>query len=173
MVDNPLPLHKLELKGTFSNNKHILNWSIQADEAIAEQTLEASTDGKNFYPLIQPANDARSYVYMPEQSGSILYRLHVRFDNNSNHYSNTIVIKEPKNDYKPKLINSFVANDIISVTSPSAFDYAIIDLNGKVLHKGKLSNGMNTIQANNMITGMYLIRFSDGNQQWTEKLVKQ
>ena len=172
-IDNPLPLHKLELKGTFNNGKHILNWSIQADEAIAGQTLEASTDGKNFYPLVQPGNDVRSYVYMPEESGSILYRLHVRFDNNSNHYSNTIVIKEPGNNYKPKLVNSFVTNGIISVTSPSAFDYTLIDLNGKILSKGKLSNGMNTITADNMINGMYLIRFSDGDQQWTEKLVKQ
>ena len=32
---------------------------------------------------------------------------------------------------------------------------------------------MNTISAGGMINGMYLLRFSDGNDQWTEKLVKQ
>ncbi len=173
MIDNPLPLHKLELKGTFHDGKHTLNWTVLADESIAEQTIEASTDGKNFFPLIQPANNLRSYTYIPTNGGSILYRVHVRFDNNSNHYSNTIVIKEPNNNYKPKLVNSFVTNGIISVTSPSTFDYTLIDLNGKILNRGKLSNGMNIIAANNMVSGMYLIRFSDGDQQWTEKLVKQ
>jgi hypothetical protein len=51
--------------------------------------------------------------------------------------------------------------------------YAIFDMNGKMLQKGKLSNGMNTISGGGMINGMYLLRFSDGNDQWTEKLVKQ
>ena len=32
---------------------------------------------------------------------------------------------------------------------------------------------MNTISAGSIINGMYLIRFYDGNAQWTEKLVKQ
>jgi hypothetical protein len=51
--------------------------------------------------------------------------------------------------------------------------YAIFDMNGKMLQKGKLSNGMNTISAGSIINGMYLIRFSDGNDEWAEKLVKQ
>jgi hypothetical protein len=51
--------------------------------------------------------------------------------------------------------------------------YAIFDMNGKMLQKGKLSNGMNTISADSIINGMYLIRFSDGNDEWAEKLVKQ
>ncbi|MFI5187829.1 MAG: zinc-dependent metalloprotease [Chitinophagales bacterium] len=171
--ESTLPLLKLELRGSFSNDKHILNWTIEADEKISEQVLESSTDGKNFTPLVQPDNEARSYTYIPENQGSILYRLHVTFDNNSNHYSNIIMIKQPGDIYRPKLINSLVTNGMITVTSPSVFDYTLIDLNGKILNRGKLSNGMNTISVSDFINGMYLIRFSNGDHRWTEKLVKQ
>ena len=61
----------------------------------------------------------------------------------------------------------------MSVTSPAGFDYAVFDLNGKVMNKGKLENGMNTITISSMIRGMYLIRYTNSDQQWTEKLVKQ
>jgi hypothetical protein len=40
-------------------------------------------------------------------------------------------------------------------------------------YKGKLSNGMNNISAGSIINGMCLIRFSDGSDEWAEKLVKQ
>jgi hypothetical protein len=173
LIDEPLPLHKLELNGTFNKDMHILNWIIETDESIAEQTLEISTDGKNFNPLVQPSNTDRSYTYKPGKTGSILYRLRVKFDDNSNHYSNTVVIKQPGENYKPKLLNSLVTNGVMSVTSPAVFDYAVFDLNGKVINKGKLENGMNTITINRMISGMYLIRYTNGDQQWTEKLVKQ
>ena len=169
----PLPLHKLELKGNFNQDKHILSWSLDADEDLTEQILEVSTDGRNFSQLVQPANDDRSYTYRPAVSGAALYRVYAEFDNGSHYYSNIVAIKPSNDNDKPKLINSLVTNGTITVTSPASFDYALFDLNGKVLNKGKLSNGMNSINATGMINGLYLIRFSDGDQQWTEKLVKQ
>jgi hypothetical protein len=66
-----------------------------------------------------------------------------------------------------------VTNGTITITSPGNFDYYLADLNGRILNKGKLSTGMTTINANSMAHGMYIIRFTDGNEQWTEKLVKQ
>jgi hypothetical protein len=49
----------------------------------------------------------------------------------------------------------------------------IIDITGKILCKGKLINGINNIQAAGMTGGMYLIRFSDDSQQWTDKFIRQ
>lgn len=167
-----LPVHKLELKGTFNQERHILNWIIEADEAITEQVLEISTDGRSFRPLIQPANADRSYTYLPANTSSALYRLSVRFDNNSHYYSNVVLIKSADTK-RPKLVNNLISNNSITVTSPAGYDYIISDMNGKILNKGRVNNGMNTINAGGIVTGVYLIRFTDGYQQWTEKLVKQ
>jgi len=173
LVESPLPLHKLELKGTFNNDNHILNWTLLADETLTRQVIERSTDGKNFSELTQPANSDRSYTYRPVDTKAALYRVYAEFDNGGHYYSNIVAIKPSVNNARPKLLNNLITNEVITVTSPSAFDYSLFDLNGKVLSKGRLESGMNTINTNGMITGIYLIRFIDGDQQWTEKLVKQ
>ena len=173
LIDNaPLPIHKLELKGTFTQDKHILNWTVTADEPISSQTLEVSTDGKSFSPLVQPTNTERSYAYQ-SNTRAALYRVYVEFENGSHYYSNIVAIRQPNNSYRPKLVNSLVSNGSITVSSPAVFDFSLVDLNGKVVNKGKLSDGMNSINANSMITGIYFIHFTDGERQWTEKLVKQ
>jgi hypothetical protein len=165
-------LHQLLLAAASEKGKNFLTWTIDADDVISDQALEVSTDGKNFAPLVRLANTDRSYSYTPTTFNSLFYRLHIKLDNNSNRYSNLVAARET-GDYRPRLINSLVENGIISVTSPGIFDYAIFDMNGKILRKGKLSNGMNAVPAGTMINGMYLISFSGGNDQWTEKFVKQ
>jgi hypothetical protein len=172
-IETAFPLHNLQLAAVSEKGRRFFTWTIEPDDIIAGQILEVSTDGKNFTPLVQPANADRSYSYKPANSDNVIYRLHVRFDDNSNHYSNLVAIRQTDTDYRPKLVNSLVVNGVISVTSPVVADYAIFDMNGKMLKKGKLSNGMNTISTGGMINGMYLLRFSDGYDQWTEKLVKQ
>jgi hypothetical protein len=172
-IIEPVALRKLALAVASEKGKTLLTWTIDTEQAIAEQVLEVSGDGKNFTPLIHPANSDRSYSYKPINFGNTIYRLHVTYDNNSNHYSNLVAIREADANYRPRLVNSLIANGVISVTSSSVFDYAILDMAGKMLMKGKLSNGINTISAGSMISGMYLIRFTDGHDQWTEKIVKQ
>jgi len=173
LVSSPLPLHKLQLKGTFDRDNRILTWNVQADETLTKQIIEISNDGKNFVELTQPENSDRSYTYRPTNTGAALYRLYAEFDNGGHYYSNIVAIKPSSNNYKPKVLNTLVTNGVITVSSPSLFDYALLDLAGKVLSKGKVEDGMNSISTNGIIPGMYLIRFADGNQQYTEKLVKQ
>jgi len=173
MIIEPVPLRKLALAVASEKGKRLLAWTINTPDSIGQQILEVSTDGKTFRPLVRLLDTVRSYSYTPPLLDNVFYRLHARFGNNDNHYSNVVAIREAAADNRPRLISSLVANGIISVISPSGFSYFICDMNGKLLQKGKLSNGMNTISTVGMINGMYLIRFADENQQWTEKLVKQ
>ena len=172
-IIEPVPLRKLGLAVASEQGKRLLTWTINTNDTIFEQTLEVSTDGKNFRPLVRLVNSDRSYSYTPIMRDSVFYRLRVTFDHNSNHYSNLVEVKETNANDRPRLINSLVSNGSIWVTSPSTFDYTILDLNGKLLKKGQLSNGMNIISASSMINGMYLIRFFDKDDQWTEKFVKE
>jgi len=68
---------------------------------------------------------------------------------------------------------TLIRSNNVVVTSPGNFNYMIMDVNGKVLGKGKLASGINTINMLNMPAGMYLIRFSDDSQQWTDKFTRQ
>jgi hypothetical protein len=170
---NPLPLRRLELHGYPNGDKHELNWIIDADESVTQQILEISSDGRNFESLTQVPNDDRSYIYRPYNILSAKYRLNVTFSNGHQYYSNVISINQKGDSPRPQLAGTLIRFNTIVVSSPGNYDYMIIDVTGKMMGKGKLTNGINTINTVNMPGGMYLIRFSDNSQQWTDKFIRQ
>jgi hypothetical protein len=169
---NPLPLRVLRLNGTTANDKHNLSWIIDADEAITSLSVEVSADGSNFSPLVTTANEARSFSYKPFISNAAQYRLNVSFDNGRQYYSNVVTIRGAGAP-RPKLISNQVTGSTIMVSSPGNYEYALSDLSGKLLQKGRVVNGVNTLQAGGLINGLYLIRFTDGTQQWNEKIMRR
>ncbi|MBL7730673.1 MAG: zinc-dependent metalloprotease [Chitinophagaceae bacterium] len=170
---NPLPLRVLKLNGQVNGDNHQLNWIIEADEQVTQLVLEVSTDGRNFNPVTQTSNDARAYTYRPVAASAALYRINVTFDNGRQYYSNIVTLRKTGAVQKPQLVNNIVSNGAAGITSPGTFGYQLFDLSGKTVAKGQLTNGFNTISTGNLTNGMYLIRFTGGADQWTEKLVLQ
>jgi hypothetical protein len=168
-----LALHRLELRGYLNGDKHELNWIIDANEQVTQQILEISADGRNFQQLIQSPNDGRSYIYRPYNLSSAKYRLNVTFSDGRQYYSNVVTIKQNGSVPRPQLTGTLIRSNTIVASSPGNYDYIIMDVNGKLLVKGKLINGINNINAAGMTSGMYMIRFSDNSQQWTDKFIRQ
>lgn len=168
-----LPLRRLELTGELAGDRHRLNWLIDADEQVVEQVLEVATDGRNFSPVTQPGNNDRTFMYRPYVSTAAQYRVFVTFDNGKSHYSNVVTLKGTGSVEKPRLVTNLVSNNMITVTSPGVFGYTVVDMNGKITARGQLTNGLNNIPASFMNGGMYIIRFVNGSEQWTDKFVKQ
>ncbi len=167
-----LPLHRLELNGEVVTDKHRLNWIIDADEAVTKLILEVSTDGRNFTPVTETATSARTFMYKPYVSTTAQYRLNVTFDNGRQYYSNIVSLRSTGSSSWPKLVSNMV-NNMITVSSPGTYDYAVYELTGKTIAHGKLGNGLNTINAAAITGGMYIIRFSNGTEQTSDKFVKQ
>ena len=168
----PLPLRRLELHGTLNGEKHQFDWIIDADEEVTELILEISTDGRNFSRVTQTANNVRAYIYQPNVTGTAQYRLNVTFDNGRQYYSNIVTLRKTSQNLHPELVGNLIGNNI-TISSPGNFDYLIYDYTGKNLLKGKLSAGMNVISPAYLSQGMYIIRFTDGSQNWSNKFIKQ
>jgi hypothetical protein len=168
----PLPLRRLELHGQMIGTKHQFDWIIDADEQVTELILESSTDGRNFSTVTQTANTDRYYIYQPTATGTIQYRLKVTFDNGRQYYSNIVTLKKSSQDLHPELLGNLVTYSI-NINSPSNFDYQVYDFSGRSLLRGKLSAGSSSLNAAPLTQGMYVIRFSNGSQSWTDKFVKQ
>ena len=169
----PLPLHKLELKGVNVNNRHTLNWIIEADEIITSQVLEVSSgNNRNFQPLTRPDPSARSYQNISTINGWLHYRLHVTFNDGKSYYSNTVVLPANENKGKPVVAGNLVRNTI-KVNSPALYSYTIVDFNGRIIMKGSLVQGSNQISVNNLSSGTYLIRFHNDQESYIEKFMKQ
>lgn len=171
--NSPLALRKLELIGLVNNDKHDLNWTIDADEEIVSQILELSTDGINFSTLAKIGNRSRSYNYTPTHSGNLQYRLNITFNNGKQYYSNIVTLKANAVTLRPALVSNLVTEGSIRVNSPGNFNYFIYDLNGKILNKGILNNGVNTVSSFGLTRGMYVIQFANERHQWNDKFIIQ
>jgi len=166
-----LPLHRLDLRGANENNKHKLDWIIEADETVTQQTLEVSTNGRNFQPLAALNTTDRSYINVPTNGSTVFYRLNVTFDNNKQYFSNTIALPNTAAN-KPALKTNVITSSAV-VNSPSAFSYSVLDFNGRTLVKGNLIQGPNTISTFSLSKGMYIIQYSNGQELYAEKFMKQ
>lgn len=174
ITETVLPLNRLELKGFQNGDLHQLNWSILSDKKIIQQVIEISTDGRNFSELKSSGAEARDYSYRPPPDQSIQYRLLGVFDDGHRYYSNIITIRPGSAGPKPRLIGNLIKSNNIFISSPGIkYLFSIVDLNGKTLVNGELTTGINSILIPNMSSGIYIIRITGNNQQWTEKLVRE
>jgi hypothetical protein len=169
---NTLPLRQLLLKGVVKGDRHHFNWLIDADETVTEQVLEVSVDGRTFTAVSGAPVDSRDYQYKPLSQGVLRYRMKVSFDDGKTHYSNLVALRNESNQDQPRLLGTLLTGDVIAVNSPGLFDYVVYDINGKMLLRGQLRSGLNNLPATNLGSGMYMIRFTQGGNQWTEKLIR-
>jgi hypothetical protein len=169
----PLPLHRLELSGSIAGDQHNLSWLIEAEEKVAGQSIEVSTDGEHFNSLVSLPEGSRSYSYTPDASGNLLYRVHVTFDNGKEYYSNIISLRTGGETQKPKLLSNIIQQNKLSIMSPVAFRYQVVDMAGRTILQGQLAAGMNDLNTPVLKAGMYFIRFNNGQNQVTEKFVKE
>lgn len=170
---NPLPLRRLELSGSLNGSKHQLKWIIDADEQVTDLSVEIATDGRNFNPLVKSGNDDRAFAYTPFVANTAQYRLNVTFDNGRQYYSNIVSLRGNANIPKPQLAGTVTYNNSITVSSPGNYKYAVHDMNGRIVSRGTLNNGVNKITSANLVSGIYIIRFANDEQQWVEKFIRQ
>jgi Metallo-peptidase family M12B Reprolysin-like len=167
-----LPIRRLELRGRLDGDMHTLSWLIDADEHVMKQVIEVSNNGINYTPLDQPNSILRNYSYRPLDTRPLLYRMHVTFDNLKENYSNVIAIRQGK-AMKPQLVGNTISGNNVTVNSPASYHYQVIDQSGRLLSKGRVEKGYSSVNIGNIYDGIYIIRFSDGKQQWSEKFIKK
>jgi hypothetical protein len=169
---NPLPLRKLQLSGLTESGRHRLSWLIDADEVIVKQVLQVSTDGRTYRDISEVPTGKTTYACAPLPSGAAYYRLQVTFDNGRTYLSNILALKnEPA--MAPQLVTNLIRTNLIMINSPSKFNYSVMDYNGRKVATGIVVNGTSSISTNNISNGSYIIIFTDGQQQFVEKFVKQ
>ena len=168
-----LPLHEFSLRGKTENGNQKLSWTIVADERVVKQSIEVSTNGKDFSALANVDGLERAYNYSSSTSGVLFYRVNVTFDNGRQYYSNIIALRSNGVEGRPKLFSTLIASNALMVSSPESYSYIINDYNGRIVAKGQITDGSSTINTNYLSAGTYMIRFVKGNDQYVEKFMKQ
>lgn len=167
-----LPVHKLELTGEVIGDQHKLHWVIEADEAVTKQVLEVSSDGNHFSSLVESTGADRNFNYKPNNPGNLQYRLNVTFDNGRQYYSNIVILKNAVTETGPKLVGNMVTANA-QVSSSGNYSYSIFEMSGRMVSRGSLTSGLNTVFTGTLNRGVYIIRYTNGQAQWTEKFIRQ
>jgi hypothetical protein len=167
---NTLPVHHFMLKGSVNGNRHLLTWSYKADEAIKEIIVESSSDGRRFSTLVTLSPAPGNFQYQPVSSG-VYYRLKaVTALQHRSYYSNTIQLGNG-NAQPAQVVHSLVNNEVM-VKSTGVYNYKIFDSAGRLLKKGYVVAGLNTISLQAAQSGILLIQFDNDHSTWNEKLIK-
>ena len=169
----PLTVPEIRLNGKSVKGFDLFNWSILAEEKMVSQTMEISRNGNGFIPLAELGKKDSSFSYQAKPGENSQYRLHVLFESGRQYNSNIIALSNHDDTDKPKLIGNLISAGIFQAMSPGGYNYAILDLNGRVLQSGQLVNGINKISLAAISPGIYLIRFTGNNTNYTEKLLLQ
>jgi hypothetical protein len=167
-----LPIRSVTLRGRIENKVHQLDWNIVSDEAISEQTLEVSSDGRLFTDLNHLPTSSRFTNSKPADNGEKYYRLSVTAVTGQTMYSNIISLKGTGSETPSFLYNSFVTN-MLKIQATSNYQYRIADMNGRVLLSGKAIAGNQQIDLSKFPSGIYLLQFFGPSFQQSERIIKQ
>ena len=165
-----LPVRRLELKASIDNGNHRLSWIIESQETVTQQTLEISFDGRNFRPLNSLKPGDRSFIHHPNNNGIFYYRLNITCEDTKQYFSNIIALRNTK--AKPSISNSLVYNSV-QVNGVAGFHFTVVDYNGRVVGRGRLTEGLNNFSLTHLNDGMYIIHFTSDQEHYAEKFMKQ
>ena len=173
-VPELVPTFSMELQGSREGNVHKLSWTMQSSETILSQLLEVSTEGANYINLASPGITVRTYSYQTNAS-NLHYRLTVTVESGKSQTSNIVHIRKSGggNTKKPHLNNTVITNNHLVLNSPLKYNYIITDNNGRSMYKGNISEGTTSMSINKLRNGAYFIHFTNENDHFVEKFVKQ
>lgn len=167
-----LPIHDIALSGVAEKGKHKLTWKIIADEPIASQQLQVSTNGIDFSPLYTTGGSSNSYTYTPSKNGRFYYRLKVTSVISESMFSNVVALTAANADEKKFAVSTLVQNEI-TINASEGFNYLLLDMNGRTLAAGKQLSGASRINISNLPKGMYIIQMLSDDYKQTERIIKQ
>ncbi len=183
-VANPLPVNLISFNGAYANENVNLTWVTASEQNNRGFHIERSVNGADFETVgfvsgNGTTNKRIEYTFTDAKPLAVAYyRLRQEDFNGKTETHKVILVKsDAKNTFVSNVWNS---NDKVyaSVNGVNSDKYVadIFDLNGKLMftQSGVIQKGINNIEFNigNLNKGLYLLRFTSGDNQSFTKWVK-
>jgi hypothetical protein len=170
-----LPVKFGDFSANVSDNLTNLSWTSISELNNSGFEIERSIDGENFENIgfvkgAGTSNVKRNYKFEFNSDASAFYRLkQVDFDGNFE-YSSVIATTKQLND---AVLTPNPFNNIIQLSSGSTIQKVeIVDLMGKVVLTETINNNSATLNANELLTGVYFIKVYQGETSSTRRIIK-
>jgi hypothetical protein len=170
-LNRVLPVERFRLSGSAANGIHALNWSYVTSVDIARFDVEVSADGSRFDKLVTLLPTQLNMNYTPLPAQRLYYRIKGITADERYYYSNIISL-QPGQGKPVQVLNSFVKSSV-GVNSTGRYNYQLFTENGQLVQSGNLQPGYNNISLRAGANGLLVMRIFDGNQYWSEKLIRQ
>ncbi|MEO6289251.1 MAG: T9SS type A sorting domain-containing protein [Ginsengibacter sp.] len=176
----------LNFNGKIGNDNATLKWTTEYEENLKYYLVEKSYDGINFSSKATVSKNGditnANYIFNdPEKITSVAYyRLKlVSTSDNASKYSNVIVLYNNDASFKISTVNPFRSNVKIEIYIPQSgeVELNLFDAFGKPVNKKKvlLNKGNSRVSmdnADNLSTGVYILRVQFNNKIIQSKLLK-
>ncbi|MDX1935617.1 MAG: hypothetical protein SFU21_00790, partial [Flavihumibacter sp.] len=134
--------------------------------------LEQSTDARTFTTVSNLPIAARSYQHTPSATNEIIYyRLKaVTAQTNRTYYTNTLSLKN--NKAAVVTIKTQAGANAINIISNGQYAYQLLAIGGQQIAAGTINKGSNQLNTNGA-KGVLVLRYSNGSQLYTQKIIQQ
>ncbi|UEG49036.1 hypothetical protein LK994_10375 [Ferruginibacter lapsinanis] len=153
----------------------ILSWQTAQEFGSGNYIVQRSTNGINYVNIgsisaIAYSNDIHNYSFtdIAPANGNNYYRLQINDLNGRSTYSDIQTARVTPN-VSFTIKENPATNGKVQVLVKSSDLFILQSLDGKILFKGRLNTGLNTININTISGGLYLLK--SGNQ--TKKILVQ
>ena len=171
LMSTLLPVQQLGFTGAIINNRHQLTWNLPDNQSAEQWILEFSAGGKQFSQLAILPAATTTYTWQPTAAAATYYRLKMIAADGRVAVSNTILLQNPRElSAGVQLLNH--ARGQLAVQSDGEFLYSLYIVNGQLLSRGTLHQGVNYLPGNS-IKGLLLLQCSNGKQSFTKKIIQQ
>lgn len=181
-----LPIHLLSFAGTTEAAANKLTWKASCTNDV-DFTIERSVDGSHFQPvglvMALQQDCAQPFVFMDQNApAKAWYRLAIKEHGAPVKYSNIILLdRSRKQEFMLQVApNPIAGNEVqvqISTASRKNISLTLIDALGRVnLYKQlQVQPGINSIvlPAGNLVSGVYYVRYDDGEKSETVRFIKK
>lgn len=167
-----LPIKKLTLKGSVEKNGHLISWAVEANELVISATVECSRDDISFKTMAVVSPSITSYRNNPLGKGSIYYRIKMFADGDDTPYYSNVVSLDYSTPTNVELMGNMIRNTALINVSGN-YNYDLMDAGGRVLQRGRLTDGFNNVQVNAPNRGLLLLKVYNANEQTLFKLMKE
>lgn len=175
-VSNTLNSKSLTLKLNKAGVSNQLSWILNSTDEGMVYVLETSGNGLNFDNLYRVENSSSNlllnYIDQTTYNDDVYYRVKVILKNGNIVFSNVVVAKA-KSTLK---IFPNPATDYLYITSDTRSEfnqYKIVDLSGRLLQEGRLTDLNNKINVSNLSKGVYTIVILKNDMNQTFRFLKK
>lgn len=163
-----LALRSVQLSGTVTaNGSHKLTWTVDSDEPVASETIEVSSNGRDFSPLSNNNIIGKQSEIQPNSTDIQYYRVKVTTTIGETVTSNTIALRSTA--AADAFTFATLVNSDLRIVANQSFEFRLLDMNGRTVHTGRGTTGFNSIDMSRLASGVFVIDIKGQKTQLTDR----